>query len=114
MGLTRNVKNLLALSLVFILLGAGNLAYGHYKQNAYMRALSKAKREMASPERNRTLPLLNSNINIDKQEHYIQMLRAHISFYEVVSLGGKCFLALAGILLAASLVSLNRPSSESA
>jgi hypothetical protein len=95
----RILRTLLGLALMFIILGFANLFYGNHKYNVYAELLSKASSELTSTKTGRPGSLLPPSVNIDKQNQHINKLKARRNFYRLVTLGGKCFLALAGVLL---------------
>lgn len=112
MELNKAVKTTLGFALLLIVLGFANILFGQHKSNEYLSLLSKASQELASPETPQSVPLLNPYLNTDKQSQYINMLKARIDFYTFVMLGGRCLLALAGVLLAACIVIMKRAPAD--
>ena len=106
MKISHLIRTVLGTSLLLGALGLGNALLGQYKANQYIRLLSKAERELARGTPQKSLPLPLSGLNIDTETQYINRLKARVDFYRVVLIGGKCFLAVSGMLLAATLLLL--------
>lgn len=95
----RGARTLLAIATLLVILGAGNVIVGRSRANDYTALLSKAA---ASPARQDS----KDAKRVRDDSVHIRRVRSRIAFYEMVDLGGRCFLAGAGILLLASLIPL--------
>ena len=111
MSLTRAVRTQLALAILFIALGAGNIIFGTYKAREYRRALFQASQEVIPVREGavegQALPeALTKGRSADGPSSYLSLIRARYDFYLFVTVGGKWMLALAGFLLLLSLVGM--------
>ena len=109
----RSIRPVLATAAIFLILGIGNVAFGRAKLNHYEPLLKSAQNELQAshkthPHQARTVP----TINIDHQTTYINRLNWAISYYNLVTLGGRTFLAIAGILLLWILVAVKLGQEE--
>jgi hypothetical protein len=117
----RIANTLIGLGALLLILGTGNILYGHYKTVHYrelIEALDSKKRPPASHERvesnqrirkNQALMSLTSHPDTPgKEAEHKRGLRARMNYYRFSVLGGKCFLALAGICFALSLIFTRR------
>lgn len=97
--MTRSLRGHLAVAILFLLLGTGNLLYGKHKHQEYDALLSRAVSELTSPKE--TLPRVpfSPTVNIDQQSHHINRLRSRTEYYEVVVSGGRIFLGLSAAIL---------------
>ena len=77
----------LAVALLLGLLGAGNVAYGHWKASQYSQILQK-----------------NAGTNGATADQYSKRLGATIEFYQVVIFGGRSLLGVAALALIFSLL----------
>lgn len=99
------LRTLFGVAAIFLVLGIGNLVFGALKVEEYSRLLSKATAELATTHASPG-PLPGPTMQLDREELYLQKLRDRIAFYGLVKLGGRCFLALAGVGLLGILVLL--------
>lgn len=100
----RTLVTLSAIAILFILLGAGNVIFGRSKHAHYANLLSTATSELATSELQSKAGLSQTALNVDQQTVFVNRLKARVSFYSFVVLGGQCFLAVAGVCLLAILV----------
>ena len=100
----RKLLTQLGIAIVLIIIGSGNLFFGQHKYQEYRSLLSKAQAELASPQQQISLPILGPALNMDKQVQHISRLNSRIDFYNLVRIGGKGILALAGAVLLLCLV----------
>ena len=105
---------------MLLALGIGNLAFGNYKHNQYVQILTSTLDSQTTENFNSAYtsssspPFLDTEVNFSQQYHYIARLRSRLHFYQLVIIGGKCFLALSGLFLLCSLVTLRNVRSTAA
>ena len=103
--LTQSQKICLGSAALFVILGAGNITYGNYKTKLYREVLSESIADPTIPKlRKADALILNRTVNLNKEIQHISKIRARMGYYQLVVAGGKCFLALAGVLLLASVL----------
>ena len=88
----------LASAAALLALGLGNLVFGQYKYHQYRKLWREATRQPGIAAIDRRLPLLSLSVDVAKERQQILKLRSRLGFYEVVSLGGQCFLVCAVVL----------------
>ena len=98
--IARKQRALLGFSLLFIVLGLGNLAVGYSRASEYEALLKDAVMNL-SPE-----PSLLEGAGLPappeseaNKEVHIRRLTARLDFYRTVMAGGKVFLGIAGFML---------------
>jgi hypothetical protein len=94
----RLLYTVLGFSCLFFMLGVGNVLVGLYKSHEYSASLQKARYEIMHIEKP-VIPLVDGGINIDSQTKHISRLESRLDYYNLVTLGGKVFLAVSGALL---------------
>ena len=102
----RVLRTLIATAALTTILGAANVLFGTSKISHYEVVLSKASAELATPEEITKTPFFDQSLSLDRQQAYINRIRARIAFYGFVVLGGKTFLAISGALLLGALIRL--------
>lgn len=105
----RFLLTLLGFGCLFFFLGVGNVLVGMYKSHEYSSSLQQARYEILHVEKP-VIPLVDGGINIDSQTKHISRLESRLDYYNLVTLGGKVFLAISGALLLICL--LVRPGNE--
>ncbi len=117
MLLRRSLRTQLALAVLFIVLGAGNIIFGTFKAREYRHALFQATQVVmpagqASLE-DKSLPQsLVSEPMSETPNSYPAQIRARYDFYLFVTVGGKWMLAVAGFFLLLLLVGLGDREDE--
>ncbi|MEZ4753382.1 MAG: hypothetical protein R3A13_03620 [Bdellovibrionota bacterium] len=102
----RIAKTLLYTSIITLCLGIGNIGFGNIKYNEYHNALNSIKKDFRAMESDKKLSAIDINQYKRKNTQQIRKIRARISFYDFVIIGGKVLLGAAGILLLALLMIL--------
>lgn len=103
----------LTVAVMLVLLGMGNVLIGTSGQREYGSLLKSALSGLSdAPTSSHPPSPFPTTINIDQQTEYIKRLDARLSFYGFVTLGGKCFLAVAGIMFLGILLSLTPRSAR--
>ena len=106
------LRTALGVAALCILLGVGNILYGDSKLRQYSQTVSDSAHQLSTHDiATAAAPYANSG-NPDAESQYLVRVKARLGFYELVVLGGKCFLALGGVLLLASLVMLTPRQSQ--
>ena len=99
----RRLRLLLGSAGILAFVGLGNSIFGYYKAEEYRETLSEANARLTRLNQDSPLPVLDQPIMPDPRSHPLRVLESRIQFYEYVSLGGKCMLSLAGVLLLGTL-----------
>lgn len=99
----RRLRLLLGSAGILAVVGLGNGVFGYLKAEEYRETLSEATSRLTRLNQESPLPLPEPALAPDPQNQAVRFLEARITFYEYVSLGGKIMLALAGVLLLATL-----------
>ena len=107
----RRLLTLLGTALIFTILGAANTIYGYRKYEQYAMRYQEASSATTLPAPF-SEPFLNDITTPGNPSPQLAMIQASVEFYAFVTLGGKYFLAAAGILLLLSLFYLRRTSQE--
>ena len=94
----RLVKSCSGVSILFILLGVGNVWFGLHKYNDYTRVLSEARAELTSPSQIESLPKASTSLNVDRQTQHINRVLMRLDFYQFVIRGGEFFLGLGALV----------------
>ncbi len=84
---------------IFLMLGLGNIIYGTFKAAEHSELLQISLRSSDIRSNRPKVPFFSSDINIDKEAEHQRRIISRIDYYNFVVLGGKCFLAIAGIFL---------------
>ena len=95
----RRVQTLFGAATIFIVLGTGNLYFGQSKLSHYQELLSAATNELTTTQDTENTDPVMPAINVDQQTQFIKRLQARVDFYTLATLGGRCFLAIAGLCL---------------
>ena len=84
--------------------------FGSTKSREYTVILESATKNFRfTDERSRVpVPILGRRVDLNSQTEYLNRLRARVDYYRMVNIGGKVFLAIAGMLLMAALLSMER------
>ena len=118
---TVTIRLLIGASIALIGLGVGNILVADYKIGEIAKQLQRAKQDlMQTPEvapkaiesDPDDLTVFKTAPTRESQREYIKRLQARTEFYELVIRGGKCFLAVSGVLLLALLVLMNPRAPE--
>ena len=107
----RRLQTLLGAALVLTVLGVANTSYGHRKHQLYDRHYREALSTAALPAP-LTKPFMGEMTTPDLTSLQLDKMKASVEFYAFVTLGGKCFLALAGVLFLLSLFYLRRSGTD--
>ncbi|MDC0358813.1 hypothetical protein OAO01_08360 [Oligoflexia bacterium] len=108
----RKVRTQIGVAFIFIILGVGNVLFGGHKCDYYEDQLTTASQELlvsqANPTsaRTDTSALIFPAVNVDRQTQHLAKLKARLGYYRFAVLGGRIFLALAGVMLLLCLISL--------
>ena len=78
----RLLIKLLCASLLFFVLGIGNLLVGMIKAHEYQELLTKARYEISHEERP-VIPLVDGSLNIDSQTKHIKRLQHRLDYYSL-------------------------------
>ena len=108
----RAIRTLFAVVAVFSVLGLGNIIFGSKKLDYYRSSLSTATTSPAMPDHPEGVESLPPKVNRERQDDYIRRLHARVSFYSLVVIGGKCFLAVSGMALLGIFVRLRLRDDE--
>ena len=102
----RLLMTIIGATLLFFVLGVGNVLIGMLKSNEYNALVKKAHYEMAHDDRP-VIPLVDGSLDVNSHSLHIKRLEYRLAYYNLVELGGKVFLALAGILVLCCLLIKN-------
>ena len=105
----RTVTTLLMLAMLFIILGIGNILYGSIKYTQYVQLLENMRSVSNESDQMPSFPLLPAEPPQELSEHELRHVYSRLSFYELVTLGGKSFLGIAGVFLLLCLLTLKQP-----
>lgn len=103
----------LAAAAAMLVLGLGNLLFGQYKYHEYRKLWREATRQPGLSAIDRRLPLLSPSVDVVRERQQILKLRSRLGFYEVVSLGGQCFLVVGGVVILWTAVALLKSNGSS-
>lgn len=114
MSLSQWFRSLIVLATIFLILGVGNLSFGHQRAEYYREAIQKLKEThhnrletgAEQDELDEALPAaatLFDRAQMGEAElKLLQQTEQRYSYYRFCILGGKVFLAFATLLLAAA------------
>lgn len=108
----KQVRTLVVTGLVFLLLGLGNVTFGTMKAREYTALLSSATLGPASPPPRVAEIPFRFDLDTDKRGVYVSKLTARIQFYQFVTLGGHCFVAIGVALLLGTTLLARRGEGE--
>ena len=97
-------RTLFYASIIALCLGIGNITFGNIKYSEYKTALEEIKKERRTAEPQSKISILDTKPTKKTSKQQLRRIRARLSFYDFVILGGKVLLGIAGILLLALLV----------
>ncbi|MCO6429551.1 MAG: hypothetical protein J5J00_01730 [Deltaproteobacteria bacterium] len=94
---SRKLRALLAISVLLIVLGSGNVIFGNYRAEVYEELLVEALESDAAPSLG--IEGVPSEGPSEERDKTIRLLKGRLDFYRTVVIGGKCFLAMSGFIL---------------
>lgn len=110
----RIVTTFFLIALLFIVLGTGNLVYGTFKLNQYVQILNNIQAENINRRGLKKFSVFKYEEPLNFKQKDLEKIQSRISFYELVKLGGKSFLGVAGVFLLLCLLYLKQPGKTEA
>ena len=118
--MSTKIKSQLGAALLFILLGFGNIIYGNSKSAYYFQLLQQDQTpSVLSPNPDQDGNSLDNNkasanvqslmfpeVSTDEHARHLKRVTSRLEYYQIAILGGKVFLAFAGVFLLSVLITL--------
>ena len=105
----KRIRSQILIAVALLLLGIGNLVYGNYKYHEYRKLWRQATVQTGLP---RHILMLAPSADIGQEAQQIAKLKSRLDFYEVVALGGQCFLVLSLIFVLLAMITVYQPLPE--
>ena len=100
---SRPRNTLVALALLLLVLGIGNVFFGGHKARQATELITRAEQKIAQPARE-MIPLADPAINKDRAQQQISRLRVSQQFYQFVQQAGMWMIVLGIVASAGSLL----------
>ena len=102
--MNRQSRLYLGFSILFIILGGGNIIFGAIKAAQYRDLVNEMSAPASSSKHDALLDVETRSLPSVVSQEYLSQVKVRLDFYRFVALGGKWMLAIAGFFLLVFLV----------